>query len=179
MKLYCFSGDHKAAKILALLKHLNKLNKCSVEYLDPDNYLANEEFLKISPLGKAPALLHEIDCYFETNTILKHITRIYRGSKICGFISRDQANVDQFMEYIANELDPLLQILYFPYLGLLEPDDRQMEALENLKECLQYLEDKVKPRGYLVGFGLTLADIILCVALSCPFKAIFEEKLAL
>jgi glutathione S-transferase len=157
---------------------MNKLHKCTVTYLDPDTYLTNEEFLKVSPLGKTPALLHEIDSYYETNTILRHIARIYPGTKIMGFIARDQAQVDQFVEYIANELDPLLQILYFPHLGLLEPDNRQVEALENLKECLRFLEKHVKTRGYLVGFGLTLADIILCVALSCPFKEIFDAKLS-
>jgi len=177
MKLHCLKGDHKGAKILGLLINLQLDKNCQVIYLDPEIYLTDPNFQKISPHGKSPVLETEFGPFYETNTIMRFLVKTQEDRSLLGVSPREEALVDQWLEYISNELDPILQVLYFPYINLMDFDDRQEEALDNLKEELNHIELKVKGKKYLIGYGVSLADMALAVSLCCPFKTMFDQYL--
>jgi glutathione S-transferase len=178
MKLHCLKGDHKAAKVIALLSHISLEQTTQIIYLDPETYLEDFNFQRLSPHGKSPVLETEFGPLYETNTIIRFLVKSQEDRSMLGKSARDEALVDQWLEYIANDLDSILQILYFPYINLMDFDDRQEEALENLKEELAHIEEKVSKGKYLVGFSMTIADLTLAVSLTCPFKSIFDKYFA-
>ena len=92
-----------------------------------------------------------------------------------GIFPKEEAHVDQWMDFCSSELDPLLQVIYFPFLEYMEQDERQGRALRSIKEALQFIEDSLQETGHLVGNGSTLADLSVAISLLCPFKDIFME----
>ena len=92
-----------------------------------------------------------------------------------GNLPREEPLVDQWMDFCSSELDPLLQVIYFPFLEYMEQDERQGQALRGIKEALQYIEDSLEQKGFLVGKESTLADLSVAVSLLCPFRDIFME----
>ena len=187
MKLHCLRGDHKAAKIIILVNHLNQdshdiTTELQISYLDPPTYLDDPHFKEISPHGKTPVLEFEDgDSLFETNTILRYLIKAHSRHQLLGSAPKQEAKVDQWMEYSANELDPILRVLYYPYINLCEFDERFEEAMLNLQEELGSLEttlSKQNPGAFLVGNQPTLADLTIAVSLVCPFKPLFDRYLA-
>ena len=174
MKVHCLAGDHRASKILSLLITAN--TACEVYYLDPDTYIRDPQFIKLSPFRKAPVLECEIGSFFETNAILKYLAKRKSDTfKLIGTTPKEEAEVNQWMDFCSSELDPLLQVIYFPFLDYMEQDERQGRALRSIKEALQFIDNSIKKTGYLVGNGSTLADLSLAVSLLCPFEDIFME----
>lgn len=177
IKLHCLKGDHRTSKILILLTNI-KHPKSSIDlkYLDPETYNNDKSFKILSPHLKSPVLEEDRNfSLFETNSILRYIAKKYQRDTLLGTTLKETALVDQWLEYISNELDPLLQVIYFPYVNLSDFDERQTSAFSNLKEEFELLEKRVKNKRFLVGYGVSLADISLIACLMCPFGAIFKR----
>lgn len=172
LRLHCLEGDHKAAKIITLLNLLK--SGYMLNYHNPDEFITDKELLNISPRGKLPAIECEIGSLFETNSILRYIAKKFANDDLIGFIPKEEAMVDQWLEYISFELDPLVQILYYPLLGYLETSKEQGKIIEKLKEELTYFESNINENGFLVGCSPTIADISLVCTLSTPFNPMFE-----
>lgn len=177
LELHSLKGDHKTSKIL-LLASLLKIpsTKISMNYLNPDTYSSDSSFKKISPNFKSPVLQEENNfSLYETNSILRYLAKHNQRDELLGTTLKEQALVDQWLEYISSELDPLLQVIYFPYVNLTDFDERQSAAFGGLEEEFEVLENKLRNKKFLVGYGVTLADVSLAACLLCPFGAIFKK----
>jgi len=49
--------------------------------------------------------------------------------------------------------------------------------LLNLKKALKYFDEQVKDKNYIVGKDTTIADIIVCSALTYVFRILVGEKI--
>lgn len=170
MKLHCFKGEHNAAKILALVSAVG--GEISLNYiLDKED----RDFLNLSPFGRTPVFESDLDPIFNTNTVLRYIARSYKDKGFAGLLPKEEAQIDYYLEICAKELDPLVEAIYKPYKKMAEFDGNQEESLIKLSKILVNLEETVLDRNYLVGYGLTLADVVICVTLTCPFQAIYDR----
>lgn len=110
MKLHCFKGDHRAAKVLTIMNAVEM--PCQIEFLNPDTYSTDENFKALSPLGKTPVLESDFGPLYETNTILRYIARKKKDKGYAGILPREESQIDQWLEYASNELDPVLMSIY-------------------------------------------------------------------
>lgn len=173
MKLHCFEGDHNAAKIIALANAVG--SELELNYItDPES----SEFLSLSPLGKSPVFESDLDPITNTNTILRYIARSYKDKGFAGLMPKEEAQIDHYLEICSKDLDPIIEGIYKPYLNKGEFNNEQEKLLSKLSRILLSLEDATQDRNYLVGYGLTLADVVVSVSLSCPFKEIYDHYFA-
>lgn len=89
-----------------------------VEHVDvPFESLKNEEHLARHPLGKIPVLVTESGPIFESNAILRYIARANRASGLYGENNHQEALVDQWIDFVTTEMEPVFVSLVVPVLG--------------------------------------------------------------
>ena len=176
MKLHCLKGDHQAAKILTLMLAVDE--SCEVIFLNPKTYKKDPRLLKISPSAKSPVLESDLQPLYETNTILRYIARRYKERGFAGLLPQEEAQIDQYLEFVSNQLDPLIEQIYHPYINLTPFNLSQERALISLARCLKDLEDDLLEKRFLIGYGATLADLSVLVSLTCPIKPIYDRYFA-
>jgi len=165
MKLHCVKGDYKAAKVIAILNATEQ--QCQINYLDSLTYLEDQDFLLISPLGKTPVLQTGAEILREANSIMRFVARRHKDRGYAGVMPKEEAQIDEWLEYVSNTLDPLVLDL--------RRNLNDMNAQERLREQLTYIESNIKGRSYLVGYGPTLADLDVATSLICPFFSAYEQ----
>ncbi|XP_051899717.1 valine--tRNA ligase [Pristis pectinata] len=88
---------------------------------------------------------------------------------------KEVALVRQWLSYADVEVVPSACAWAFPVLGLLKHNKQAVERAQlDLKKTLRFLDDHLKLRTYLVGEGITLADIAMSCALLLPYQHVFE-----
>ena len=123
---------------------------------------------------RQPVLESELEPLYECNTILRFIARKRKDKGFAGILPREEALIDQWLEYCANEIDTDVRSLTYPHLGMEEYDpEEENEAVEDLRVNLGHMESKLTGRNFLVGYGPTLADIVVSAALILPFGQLF------
>lgn len=172
MKLHILKGDHNSAKILALIKKLG-LN-VEIRYLNPKTYIKDPKFIKISPEQKTPVLQTAFDSFDSVNTILRYISRKNKEKGFSGVIPREEAKIDEWLEYCAFKIDPLVKKLAYAKKNILGIDKDSL--LEQLKSEISKLSLSLTNKNSLVGYSLSLADLSIGVSFFYPLKDIFEEN---
>lgn len=173
MKLHILKGDHNGAKVLAFLKVLN-LN-CEVRYLNPHSYSKDPNFLNISPEGKSPVLQTTMDSFCETNTILRYLSRKHKEKGYGGIIPREEAKIDEWLEYCAREVDPVVKKVIYTKRNLAHFAKNEEELLEILEEVIRNIEGSLGNRSFLVGYTASLADLSIVTSFLYPFFSIYDE----
>ena len=108
MRLFCIRGDRKAAKILALINATDQ--NCEIVYIGEDtSTFDQQEFEKISPHGKSPALETGGEVLREANSILRIIAGRHKERGYAGIFEAEKAKIDEWLEYDSGTLDPLVQ----------------------------------------------------------------------
>lgn len=166
-------GDHNAAKILAFLKILN-LN-CEVRYLNPNTYSKDPNFLNISPEGKSPVLQTTMDSFCETNTILRYLSRKHKEKGYGGVIPREEAKIDEWLEYCARNIDPLVKKIIYTKRNLASYLKNEEEMVDDMKEFIQNVEMNLGNRSFLVGYTASLADLCIATSFLYPFFSVYDE----
>ncbi|XP_067830029.1 valine--tRNA ligase [Heptranchias perlo] len=88
---------------------------------------------------------------------------------------KDEALVQQWLSFADNEVVQPACAWAFPVLGLLKHNKQAVERAQlELKKILKFLDDHLRLRTYLVGEGVTLADIAVSCALLLPYKHVLE-----
>ena len=161
MKIY---GDIKSGNCYKI-KLLTSILDIDHEWIHVD-ILANEtksqEFLNKNATGKIPLLELSDGRYIsESNAILHYVSQ---GSDLCPSDAYDNAKVLQWQFFEQYSHEPYIAVARFisKYLGL--PDDRKEEYAskqEGGHKALKVMEDQLSKTDYLVGNGLSIADISL------------------
>jgi elongation factor 1-gamma len=123
-----------------------------------------------APLGKLPVLVTPGGALFESNAIARFVARIRRDTELAGRTFFESAQVDSWMDFCAAELETPAQLWMGPILGHHLPHDVAAKSHGVVLAALAVLEKHLALRTYLVGEGVTLADVTAACALLYPFK---------
>ena len=124
------------------------------------------EFKKISPLGKVPVLVTPQGPLLESNAIARFIARHAPAKGLMGGSFFEQAQVDSWVDWTANEIEVPGCMVVYPIFGFLPPNPKNMsKGKKDLVEALKVLEKHLRSRTFMVGNTVTLADIVVTAAL--------------
>lgn len=169
MRYYYHPGSPNCRKVTAVLdllgvdaeRHLVDLPRG--EQLQP-------AFLAINPNGKVPALVDGERAIWESNAIIIHLAES-AGSELWPADAR-RIHILKWMFWEQGQLMyatgiPFFQRVLKPMLGLGEADEQRVkEALGSFRRLAAVLDGQLEGRRFLVGDGLTLADIAVAANFS-------------
>merc|ERR1712028_21414 len=127
------------------------------------------EFLKMNPMGKVPVLETPEGCVFESNAIFRYVMRSSLATSLYGATPLEAAQVDQWIDFSANELELAIGAWVYPILGYVAFDFKATEkAQKDVQSALKVLDT------FLVGESVSGADIAVACALVNPAKLVFD-----
>ena len=148
-------------KVMLALEHLE------IDYQSTPTFPGDQsqDFRRISPLGKIPALDHDGFTVSDSSVICRYLSRLARG-RLYPDDAQDEARACWLEEFADSKLVEACAGLFQERLlkpkMLNEPTDEnriQQIVEEQLPDLLRYLERVTPDSGYLVGDLLSVADI--------------------
>ncbi|XP_073023001.1 elongation factor 1-gamma 2-like isoform X1 [Primulina eburnea] len=135
------------------------------------------EFLKMNPIGKVPVLETPDGAIFESNAIARYVARLKPDNPLCGSSLIDYGHIEQWIDFAATEIDANISRWLYPRLGFVQyiPPSEEI-AVSALKRALGALNTHLATNTYLVGHGVTLADIVVICNLFLGFKLIMTKS---
>ncbi|KAL6512145.1 hypothetical protein OROGR_021742 [Orobanche gracilis] len=129
------------------------------------------EFVKMNPIGKIPVLETPDGCVFESNAIARYVARLNSDGALYGSSLIDYGHIEQWIDFSATEVDANIASWIYPRLGYrLYLPPAEEAAIASLKRALGALNTHLASNTYLVGHGVTLADIVMACNLAYGFK---------
>lgn len=123
------------------------------------------QFLALNPNAMVPVIVDDGFVLWESNTICRYLAARQRRHDLLPAEPRERARVEQWMDWQATELNGAWR---YAFMGLVRrsPDHQdpvQLAAgVEGWNRHMRMLEERLASTGaYVVGDGLTLADIVL------------------
>ncbi|CAD8065845.1 unnamed protein product [Paramecium primaurelia] len=137
----------------------------------------SKEHLARNPFAKVPVIQTTDGFLYESNAICRYLARSKLESGLYGANPFQQSQVDQWIDWTVNELDPNFMTT-FPQLWGHFPvnEDSFKSAKSIINDKLKQLEGHFKNSSYLVGDRLTIADVILIVRIAPFFILLIDEK---
>jgi len=123
------------------------------------------EYLKIHPLGKTPALIHDGYAIIESAAICRYFANINR-QRLYSEKPLQAARIDGMMDFIVQSIGRYLSTVYFENVikkMLYQQDANENavdEAKDNLANNLPYLDQKLGESRFICSDEVTLADTI-------------------
>jgi glutathione S-transferase len=143
----------------------------------PDDNHSAEFKAKHNPLGKVPVLETPHGSLFESNAILRYVARVRSDNTLYGANFWEAAQVDQWLDFGSNELEPARAVWMYPLWEILTYDeDAYLQAKKDVEKALSVLDAHLLRRTFLVGNGITIADLSIVCALSGMFAEVFDES---
>jgi len=176
-KLYTYMPNYRAWKILIAAAY----NGIDIEIPPFEFGVDNKkpEFLRKNPFGKVPVLETPQGAIFESNAIARYVARLRNDTDLYGSSFFESSQVDQWVDAVANDLEPALLIAYYRTSETMQIDDTQFnEVLTDIRKFLSILDNYLLTRTYLVGNKITLADIVTATVLVEVYKKIFRDQIA-
>ena len=146
------------------------LNAMGQEYeFIPLNPLAGEtqteEYLKLSPSGKIPAIDDDGFSLFESNTIMRYLCRKYNSDFYPDDITA-QADVDKWLDFISAHLaNGMGKVLFNKIIaGVIDaPVDEQSmkDGYSFIERFLGVIDKQLASSAYLAGDNMSIADFCL------------------
>jgi elongation factor 1-gamma len=141
--------------------------------LHKDN--ATADFKAKNPLGKVPVLDTPHGAIFESNAIARYVAGLRLDTELLGASYFERAQVDQWLDFSTNELEPTASIWLYPVWGEFDFDQSAYDgAKKDMTEILKILDSHLLTRTFLVGHRISLADIALASALVDCFRDVFD-----
>jgi len=131
-------------------------------------------FWKKNPVGKVPVLEGPDGSIFESNAIARYVARqgtakIYSGSVY------NQALIDQWIDFSVNEIELPSAAWLFPIIGIVPfHKEATTKAKADIKKALVILNTHLLTRTWLVSERISLADIVVSMALYRLYKMVFD-----
>uniref|UniRef100_A0A8C5YZE4 Elongation factor 1-gamma n=1 Tax=Marmota marmota marmota TaxID=9994 RepID=A0A8C5YZE4_MARMA len=134
------------------------------------------EFLRKFPAGKVPAFEGDGGfCVFESNAITYYVSNEdLRGR---GSNPEAAAQVVQWVSFADSDIVPPASTWVFPTLAIMHHNKQATEnAKEEVRRILGLLDAHLKMRTFLVGEGVTLADITVVCTLLWLYRQVLEPS---
>ena len=141
-------------------------------------YLKTQEYLAINPNGTAPALVTEEGILAESYAIMRYFARLSPQAGLFGTTDFQAAQVDVYLSRL-----PALRSAMFPIFlrqigktGFAPDAQAVKDAKKKLFDKLKEFNTELSLKTYLVGNGVTLADIVALSFLIKLFTASLSQK---
>lgn len=172
LTLFSFAGDHRGSKIEIAAQY----NNIALGVTDVKDGAAVKD---MNPMGKVPVLKTADGSIFESNAILRYVARANQASQLLGTNAFESAQVDQWVDFAANEIDLAAAAWCYPILGFTNYNHPATEkAKTDITNVLSVLDAYLLTRTFLVGNAVTLADIAVATSLLLPFVHTLDAKFA-
>ncbi|XP_076898570.1 elongation factor 1-gamma 3-like [Bidens hawaiensis] len=132
------------------------------------------EFLKMNPIGKIPVLETPEGSVFESNAMARYVAH---GSPLLGSSAIEFGQINQWIDFSSIELDENIRGWGMPRLGYttyIKPQEEK--CIANVKRGLDALNTHLTTHTFLVGDGVTLADIITTCNLIWGFRLLWPKS---
>ncbi len=171
-------NNSRSQRILWLLEELGVPYEIKHHARDAVTNLAPPELLAIQPLGKSPLIEDEGRVIYESGAITEYICERHGGG---AFVpargSDDHIRYLELMHFAeGSAMTPILLNLYTARLGDAAAP-LQPRIQQQLASHFDFLDSQVLPSGYLVGDGLTGADIMNSFPAEAAVKMGYAAKL--
>jgi len=136
-----------------------------------------EKVAALSPSGKAPILVTPTgNVIFESNAIARYLAKIRRDTGLAGENVYEEASIDAWVEWSANELELPCCVWFYPVAGYMPfHPDAYTKAMADVSNALSVLNEHLMDKTYMVGDRITLADICLASTLLYPLKLVCDK----
>eukprot|EP00594_Rhizosolenia_setigera_P013081 CAMPEP_0178957772 /NCGR_PEP_ID=MMETSP0789-20121207/11135_1 /TAXON_ID=3005 /ORGANISM="Rhizosolenia setigera, Strain CCMP 1694" /LENGTH=411 /DNA_ID=CAMNT_0020640129 /DNA_START=110 /DNA_END=1345 /DNA_ORIENTATION=- len=165
--LHAPAGSFRAIKALIAAEY----NGVSV------NVVSDSDVKTLSASGKGPVLQTPSgSVIFGSNAIARLIAKIRRDTGLAGSSLDEEATIDSWVDFSANELELPASVWTYPVLGYMPFNAAAYEkAKADLAAGLKTLDTYLLTKTYLVGDKITLADIAVASALLYPMKLVCDK----
>ncbi len=153
-------NDSRSQRILWLLEELSLPYEIKPYQRDAQTRLAPPELKKVHPLGKSPVITDGNRTIIESGAIIDYVIRRHGGGRLQP--APDSPAYDDYVQWMhyaeGSAMLPLMLNLYTARLGdAAAPLKPRVES--EIANHLAYIDSSLKGRQFLVGDGLTGADI--------------------
>ena len=175
--LYANPQGYRAVKTLIAAKYAGVEVTMPAFELGKDN--KTPAFLAKNPMGKIPVLDTPSGPLFESNAIARYVARLRPDSGLYGSTFYESAQVDQWVDFCATEVEPARGVWYYTITGALPANNPKplQEAKKDVEAALKVLDGHFLHRTFLVGNAVTLADLCLFAALLDCYAKLFSPAL--
>jgi elongation factor 1-gamma len=177
VEVFCYPGGDRVAKAMIAGKYANVNVTAPAFNFGTDNE-TTQYLLNCHPLGRVPVAKTQEGYLFESNSIVRYLARLDASGALYGGSGAYQASqVDQWIDFTANEVEPAINVMVGPILGYLEKDAKQQEcAAKTVLAVFDTLNTQFEVRTFLVGERVTAADIVLGTLLEKFFRLVTDKK---
>lgn len=130
-----------------------------------------------SPTNKGPVLDTGSGLIFQSNAIMRYLARLAPASLAYGETLVGSGQVDQWIDFCLNELEPARGVWLFPVLKMCELNMKSYnQAKKGVTTCLKILDKHLRDKTYMVGFNPTIADVAIFSALLDMYSMVFAPN---
>jgi elongation factor 1-gamma len=171
MKLYTDKANPAAWKILIAAKYAGVTIQTPNFEVGVDN--KTPDFEKKSPLGKVPVLETDHGALFEPNSAARFVAK--HGKTLFGSSEFQAAEVDQWIDFAATEIDLPASVWIFPILGYIPNNPLATQrAKGDIRKVLEILNTHLETKTFLVGERISLADIVVATSLHRLYEKVLD-----
>ena len=186
MKLYSHPGSCSSAAHIALLEAGVPFEQIRINLRGDRKLPDGRDFSEINPKGYVPVLeLDSGECLSEVVAILSYIADENPAAKLAPIDPLQRVHMLEWLCYINSEVHKGCSTLFSPDM----PDGVKQTAGERLAMRLDYIDNALTGRDYLMGERFTVADAYLFIVLGwmpmlkfdlTPYKnfAAYRERIA-
>lgn len=148
-----------------------------VQYMGSEIDRNSDEWKARFPVGKLPCLDTPDGPVWESNAIARYVARANPRSNLYGKGYFESAQVDQWLDFAQDEILPPVQVWTYPVLGYTQyNEEAYKQAKEDLKQGLKVLDNHLLRQTFLVGNGITLADIVVSISLQSTLTLVADSS---
>ncbi|QJB70479.1 glutathione S-transferase family protein [Parasphingorhabdus halotolerans] len=114
------------------------------------------DYLKVNPMGKVPAIVHDGKTVTECAAICAYLAEVFPASGLSP-TENERADYYRWLFFTAG---PLEQAITDKHLGITPTEDQQrMAGYGNLERAVDVLDGALSNREYICGVRFTMADV--------------------
>ena len=161
MKLYARRTSSNSQKVLWFLGELG-LEYELVPTGGDAGGLDRPEYLAMNPNGAVPTLLDGDLAVWESHSILRYLAAKHSAQRFWPEDPAERSKIDRWMDWSQSGFDAAFMALFWGYWRTPEVDRNEAANRVQLARCRRYmqiLDGELAGRTYLLGDGLSLADV--------------------
>ena len=124
--------------------------------LDYGTTMKAADYLKINPMGKVPAIVHDGKTVTECAAICAYLAEAFPAARLTP-TTEERADYYRWLFFTAG---PLEQAITDKHLGITPTEDQErMAGYGNLERAVDVLDGALSNRDYICGERFTMADV--------------------
>jgi len=172
LKIFSYPNNPRVWKAVIAGKYVGVAIETPAFQIGVDN--KTKEFAEKNPVQKVPVLETPDGTIFESNAIARYVAR-QGDSKIYGSNPFEASLIDQWIDFAANEIELPSAAWLFPILEIVPFNkDATARAKTDIRKALEILNKHLTFRTFFVGERISLADIVVSMALYRLYKMVLD-----